>query len=82
MAYRRAAWAGLAGLGADVVLVQEAGAPGPEWALRVVPTLPGLGDRFARGRPRWRTTVVGLTDRVKVRPRPAVTLEAATSHED
>ena len=41
-----------------------------------------LADRVARGRPRWRTAVVGLTDRVEVRPRATVTLEAAASYDD
>src|SRR5690242_14132243 len=83
MACRRAAWAGLDGLGADVALVQEAGVPGPEWALKVVPdAAAGWETALPGGRPRWRTAVVGLTDRVEVRPRALVTLEAAQSYDD
>jgi len=56
MAYRRAAWAGLDGLRADVALVQEAGAPGPEWALKVVPdAAAGWETALPGGRPKWRT---------------------------
>lgn len=83
MACRRAAWAELDGLGADVALVQEAGGPRPESALRVVPDAVGSWETaLPGGRPRWRTAVVGLTDRVEVRPRATVTLEAATSYDD
>jgi hypothetical protein len=83
MARRQAAWAGLDGLGADVALVQEASAPGPELALKVVPDAAGGWETaLPGGRPRWRTAVVGLTDRVQVRTRATVTLEAATSYGD
>jgi hypothetical protein len=66
-------------LGADVALVQEAGAPPPELAINVVPD-PAAGWETALpgGRPRWRTAVIRLSDRVEVRPRATVTLEAAT----
>jgi len=83
VARRRAAWAELDGLGADVALVQEAGAPGPELALKVVPDAAGGWETaLPGGRPRWRTAVVGLTDRVELRPRALVTLEAAASYDD
>lgn len=83
MARRQAAWVGLDGVGADVALVQEAGAPGPELALKVVHgAAGGWQTALPGGRPRWRTAVVRLTDRVEVRPRATVTLEAATSYDD
>ena len=83
VAYRRAAWAEFDGLGADVALVQEAGAPGPEWALEVVPDAAGGWETaLPGGRPGWRTAVVRLTDRVRVRPRATVTLEAVASYDD
>ena len=83
MARRQAAWAELDGLGADVALVQEAGAPGPELALRAFPGAAGGWETaLPGGRPRWRTAVVRLTDRVEVRPRATVTLEAAASYDD
>jgi hypothetical protein len=37
MAHRRAAWAGLDGLGADVALLQEAGRPNQPRMLETVP---------------------------------------------
>lgn len=83
MAYRRAAWAQLGGLEADVALLQEAGTPGPEWAPKVVPdAAAGWETALPGGRPRWRTAVARLSDRVEVHPRTTVTLDAAASYDD
>ena len=83
MANRRAAWAGLDGLGADVALLQEAGTPGPEWAPKAVPdAAAGWETALPGGRPKWRTAIVRLSDQVEVRPRATVTLEAAASYDD
>jgi hypothetical protein len=79
MAHRRAAWAGLNNLDTDVGLLQEAGRPGPEWALAISADAAerwettGLGSKFP-----WRTAVARLSDRVELRPRSAFTLEAAS----
>ena len=83
IAHKGALWAWLHELDADVALLQEAGRPGPEWALAVG------GDPADRwetalvgGRGPWRTAVVRLTDRVELRPRAALTLDTATSADD
>jgi hypothetical protein len=83
MAHRRAAWDGLGGLAADVALVQEAGRPGPRVALAVATDdtdsweTAGLGGSLP-----WWTAVARLCDRVELRPRTTLTLEAATSADD
>lgn len=84
MAHRRAAWAGLAGLGADVALLQEAGRPDREWALATAAAdatdaweTAGIGGSLP-----WRTAVACLSDRVVLRPRRTMALEAATSTDD
>lgn len=83
MAHRRAAWDGLGGLGADVALLQEAGRPDPKWALGVAADATdswetaGLGGSLP-----WRTALVRLSDRVELRPRITLTMDAATSADD
>jgi hypothetical protein len=83
IAHKLAPWDELNGVGADVALLQEAGRPGPEWALAVG------GDSADRwetalvgGRPRWRTAVIRLTDRVELRPRATLTLQTAKLADD
>lgn len=83
MARRRAAWAGLEGLAADVGLLQEAGRPSLDWAPNVAPDAgdswetAGLGSSLS-----WRTAVARLSDRVELRPRATLTMENATSADD
>jgi exonuclease III len=83
IAHKRALWAWLHDLDADVALLQEAGRPGPEWALAMGED---PADRWETalvgGRGRWRTAVVRLTDRVELHPRAALTLDTATSADD
>jgi hypothetical protein len=83
MAHRRAAWAGLDGLAADVALVQEAGKPDPKWALAITADVTGSWETTGHGSSLpWRTAVARLSDRVELRPRTTLTLEAATSADD
>jgi Endonuclease/Exonuclease/phosphatase family len=83
IAHKRALWAWLHDLDADVALLQEAGRPGPEWALAMGED---PADRWETvlvgGRGPWRTAVVRVTDRVELRPRAAWTLDTATSADD
>lgn len=84
LAGRRRAWAELDGWAADVALLQEARSPGAEWALpSVADSLPDTFETaLLGGRGNWGTAVIRLTDRVELRPRASVTLEASTSSDD
>ena len=83
MAHRRAAWAGLDVLEADVALLQEAHRPNAQWALAVAADdnetweTAGLGGSLP-----WRTAVARLSDRVTLHPRTTLPLGAATSAAD
>lgn len=83
MAHRSGAWDTLRDLEADVALLQEAGKPEPAWAGTVSAD---PNDRWETllhgGRGTWRTAVVRLSERVELRPRSSVTLEATTSYDD
>ena len=83
MAHRRAAWAGLDDLDADVALLQEAGRPDPQWA-RAVGADPSDSweTTLLAGRAPWRAAVARLSDQVELRPRATLTLETATSAND
>src|SRR6478735_12110725 len=79
MAHRRAAWARLGDLDADVALLQEAGRPDADWALKVGAHTSDTWETTGHGgNLPWRTAVARLSDRVQLRPLTTVSLEAAT----
>lgn len=83
MARRRDAWAHLAGHGADVALLQEAGRPDSSWAAAVTPdAADGWETALVGGRPPWRTAVVRLSDQVELHQRATATLETAKLADD
>ena len=78
IAHKREPWRVLAGMDADIALLQEAGAPPPEVASRIeVDSAPW---RTAR-RARWRTAVVRLSERVGVEWIEAKPIEEARGGE-
>lgn len=80
MARRRAAWDGLADLGADVALLQEAVRPGPAWAR----TLDEDDDQrwetaLLSTIASWRTAVASLSTATQLTRRPTADLQTAAA---
>ena len=82
MGRRQAAWDVLAGMHADVALVQEAGSPATSHSLAEAHGVDVWETALLAGRGKWRTAAVRLSDRVDLRRRATVTLEASTSLDD
>lgn len=84
MAGRRRAWTELEGRVADVALLQEARNPGAErpHVSATHDVLDIFETALLAGRASWGTAVMRLADRVELRPRASVTLEASTPSDD
>ena len=80
IAHKREPWRVLAGMDADIALLQEAGAPPPEVASRIDVDPAPWRTAGASGRP-WRTAIAKLSDRVSVEWIEAKPLEEARGGE-